>query len=534
MAPTNQQRQISEIIKCGKEPVHFFNRYVKIQHPKHGLIDFKTYAFQDDCTEQFNEHRFNIVLKSRQLGLSTLVAAYAVWMAVFYRDKNVLVIATKLAVAINFIRKVKTIVNNMPKWLLLPSVVENNKQSIIFSNGSQIKAVPTSDDAGRSEALSLLIIDEAAFVKNFDEVWRGLYSTLSTGGRAIILSTPNGVGNMYHKLYVDAENKQNEFNPIKLMWDVHPERDQAWFESECRNMTQQQISQELMCDFASSGNTFLQSADIEYLRSDIKQPIEKWGPQAGIWIWKYALQDRKYVISADVARGDGSDYSSFHVIDTHASEVVSEFKGKCPPDEFAIVLAEVGKKYNNALLCPENNSYGFALIMKLVELGYKNLYYEYERDRISAEFGNKDISKIGFQTNAKTRTQILTKLEEVIRRKELKIYSSRLYDELKTFIWKSGKLQAQKGKNDDLVMALAIGVWLYDTSPVINNSAQKIAAAMLQAFAVNNQNDVKEVSPFWGNGNNTYRYEHGKPVYVNEDLVPKTKGAQQDFWWLFK
>ena len=257
MSPRTKQRQIQEIVRCGKEPVHFFNRYVKIQHPNRGLIDFKTYDFQNDCTSQFNDHRFNIVLKSRQLGLSTLVAAYAVWLAVFYKDKNILVIATKLAVAQNFIRKVKTVIRNMPAWLLMPSIVENNKQSILFSNGSQIKAVPTSDDAGRSEALSLLIVDEAAFVRNFDEVWRGLYSTLSTGGRAIILSTPNGVGNMYHKLYIDAEAGVNEFNAIKLMWDVHPDRGEEWFENECKNMTTMQIAQELMCDFAASGNTFL-------------------------------------------------------------------------------------------------------------------------------------------------------------------------------------------------------------------------------------------------------------------------------------
>ena len=275
MPPTSKQRQIKEIVKCGKEPVHFFNRYTKIQHPTRGLIPFKTYEFQNECTKAFNENRFNVVLKSRQLGLSTLAAAYAVWLAVFYKDKSVLVIATKLAVAINFIRKVKTVIKNMPKWLLLPDIVENNKQSLLFSNGSQIKAIPTSEDAGRSEALSLLIVDEAAFVRNFDEVWRGLYSTLSTGGRAIILSTPNGVGNMYHKLYVDAESGLNEFNAIKLMWDVHPERDDTWFTNEAKNMTKVQIAQELMCDFAASGNTFLQSNDIDYLRQNVKPPIER-------------------------------------------------------------------------------------------------------------------------------------------------------------------------------------------------------------------------------------------------------------------
>ena len=166
MAITSKQRQIKEIVRCGKDPVYFMNKYVKIQHPTKGLIPFNTYPFQDDAVGDFNDHRFNIILKSRQLGISTLTAAYAVWLAAFYKDKNVLVIATKLAVAQNFIKKVKVALRSMPKWLLMPEIVGNNKQAVEFSNGSQIKAVPTSDDAGRSEALSLLIVDEAAFVRN--------------------------------------------------------------------------------------------------------------------------------------------------------------------------------------------------------------------------------------------------------------------------------------------------------------------------------------------------------------------------------
>ena len=318
MALTQKQRQIREIIKCGKNPSYFFNKYVKIQHPVRGAIPFKTFDFQDDCVEAFEEHRFNIVLKSRQLGLSTISAAYSAWLAIFHKDKNILIIATKLAVAQNFIRKVKFVIQSMPKWLLIPQIVNNNKQALEFSNGSTIKAIPTSEDAGRSEALTLLIVDEAAFVRNFDTLWTGLYPTLSTGGRAIVLSTPNGVGGQYYDLWKQAEDGENVFNPIKLAWDVHPERDDAWFEEETKNMSKKQIAQELLCDFQASGDTFLQVEDIEYIRGWIRDPIEKWGPDMGVWVWDYPLSEKKYVISADVARGDGNDYSTFHVIDTEA------------------------------------------------------------------------------------------------------------------------------------------------------------------------------------------------------------------------
>ena len=144
-----KNHQVREIVKCGKDPVYFMNKYLKIQHPVRGLIPFKTYPFQDDCVKYFNDHRFNIILKSRQLGLSTLVAAYSVWQAIFYKEKNILIIATKLAVAQNFIRKVKTAVKSLPSWLVLPEISANNKQQVEFTNGSQIKAVPTSEDAGR-------------------------------------------------------------------------------------------------------------------------------------------------------------------------------------------------------------------------------------------------------------------------------------------------------------------------------------------------------------------------------------------------
>ena len=486
MATVNKQRQVREIIKCGKDPKYFFNKYVKIQHPTRGLISFATFSFQDDCIDDFVNHRYNVILKSRQLGISTLTAAYAVWLAIFYKDKNILVIATKLSVAMNFIKKVKVALKHIPPWLVLPELSTNNKQSVEFTNGSTIKAIPTSDDAGRSEALTLLIVDEAAFVRNFDELWMGLYPTLSTGGRAIVLSTPNGVGGQYYDLYMKAAANESEFNPIRLPWDVHPERDDEWFQAECKNLSHQQIAQELLCDFAASGETFLTAEHIEKIRTQVQRPLERWGPEMGVWVWKYPLTDHKYIISADVARGDASDYSAFHVIDTNESEVVAEYKGKIPPDQFAILLAEAGTRYRSALLCPENNTYGYAVVMKLIELKYPNLYYKKEKDRYAAMYsGESQTHKAGFTTSGTSRAQILTKLEEVLRNGHIKLYSDRLYNELKTFIWKGSKAQAQRGQNDDLVMALAIGVWLYDTSPNHNKQNVDVNQAMLNAFAVN-------------------------------------------------
>jgi len=536
MSSLSKKRQVEEIIKCGKNPQYFFNKYVKIQHPTRGLIPFNTYDFQNDCVQDFLDNRFNVVVKARQLGMSTLTAAYATWLVLYQRDKNVLIIATKLAVAQNFIKKVKVLIKNLPKWLVLPNVVANNKQMIEFDHGSTIKAIPTSDDAGRSEALSLLIVDEAAFVRNFDELWMGLYPTLSTGGRAVILSTPNGVGGQYHKLYTDAEQGQNEFNAINLPWSVHPERDESWFEKETKNMSPRQIAQELMCDFATSGDTFLSNQDIAWVNNLIKSPKFREGPERNVWIWETSLTEHQYIISADVARGDGKDFSTFHIIDTNTAEIVAEYKGKIPPDRFGDLLNEWGLKYNNAVMIPENNSFGYATILKLKELKYPRLYYRQRKGVYLGGFiPEHDTEKAGFDTQRKSRTQILTKLEEVLRNKMVKIYSSRTYDELKTFIWKGNKPQAMKGYNDDLVISLAIGMWLYDTSPEYNKDAMKINAEMLKAMSfTRSQYDDKNMT-----GHITDNLNPFVPIIASEDMFDKevdkrrdSKKIPADFKWL--
>lgn len=532
MSLTNKSRQVAEIVKCGRDPSYFFNTYVKIQHPTKGTIPFKTFPFQDDCVKDFIDHRFTIVVKGRQLGLSTLVAAYAVWLALFQKDKNILIIATKLQVAQNFIKKAKTIINNLPPWLVLPTVTANNKQLVEFSHGSTIKAIPTSEDAGRSEALSLLIVDEAAFVRDFDTLWTGLYPTLTTGGRAILLSTPNGVGGQYYKLYKDAEAGMNEFKAIKLNWDVHPERDQAWFDKETRNLSVRQIAQEYLCDFASSGETFLGDDDLKWLHSQIQSPLIREGFDRNVWIWKQPLSENKYVMSADVARGDGQDFSTFHIIDLSSGECVVEYKGKIAPDRFGDLLNEYGLRYNKALLCPENNSFGYATIVRLRDLNYPRMHYQRNNAVYIGDYVPPgDTTSAGFSTTGKTRSLILTKLEELIRNKQIISYSSRFYDELKTFVWNDNRVQAMKGENDDLVMSMAIATWLYDASAEHGKDTQALNRSMLAAMSVKSQN-------FNGTSNDLISGESKRRAEARRDLVNGRSlnrfSIPPDLMWVYK
>jgi hypothetical protein len=448
----------------------------------HGLIPFKTYDYQKDLLKDFNDYRFNIILKARQLGISTISAGYIVWFMMFHRDKNILVIATKFQTAANLVKKVKAITNNLPEWIKIAKISVDNRTAFELSNGSQIKAGTTSGDAGRSEALSLLVIDEAAHVDGLEELWTGLYPTLSTGGRCIALSTPNGVGNWFHKTYVSAEAEDNDFHPINLPWDVHPDRNQEWFEKETKNMSRRQIAQELECNFNTSGDTVIHPDDMQWLFECQQDPIYRTGWDRNFWIWEKHIEGASYLLVADVARGDGQDSSVFHVIRLDNMSIVAEYQGKPSLDLYSQILFDAGKEYGDCLLVVENNGIGISVLEKLINLSYPNIYYSIKgtHEFVESYKGAYDDRAVpGFTTSTKTRPLIVAKLEEFIRNKLITLHSTRLFHELKTFIWHNGKPQAMRSYHDDLVMALAIGCWVRDTALQVNQNELEYKKAMI-------------------------------------------------------
>ena len=471
----DKKQQVKEMLRCGKDPVYFLKTYARISHPMHGLILFDTYDFQDTLLKDFNDYRFNVILKARQLGISTITAGYIVWLMLFHRDKAILVMATKFATAGNLVKKVKNIMRNIPDWLKIATITVDNRTSFELSNGSSIKAASTSGDAGRSEALSLLVLDEAAHIEGLEELWTGLYPTLSTGGRCIALSTPNGVGNWFHKTCTDADADANNFNLTTLPWDVHPDRDAEWYKKETRNMSKRQIAQELECNFNTSGETVIDPECMEYLHATMREPKHRTGFDRNFWIWEDFDPTCNYLMVADVARGDGADYSTFQIIKLETLEVVGEYQGKPSLDMYAGMLNQIGREFGSAMLVVENNNIGYSVLTKLMEYEYPNVYHSIKStheyiEQHQAEVTNSAVP--GFTTSMKTRPLIIAKLEEFIRNKLITIYSSRTINEMKTFIWRNGRPQAMKGYHDDLIMALAIACWVRDTA--IQSSARDL------------------------------------------------------------
>jgi hypothetical protein len=513
------QPNIKQIIQqqymlCAKDPVFFMRNYCYIQHPKRGKIKFNLYPFQEDSLTELRDNRYNVILKSRQLGISTLAAGYALWCMLFKEDFNVLVIATTQEVAKNLVTKVRVMHENLPSWLK-GTVEADNKLSLKFKNGSQIKAVSSATTGARSEALSLLIIDEAAFIRNIEEIWIASQATLSTGGGAIVLSTPNGVGNWFHQVWSEAESELNGFHTIKLHWTVHPERDQSWRDDQTKLLGERGAAQECDCDFVSSGHTVVEGNLLLEYETRCEEPVERRGFDHGYWLWEYPDYARDYLVVADVARGDSADFSAFQVFDIESVKQVAEYKGKVPPNEFGNMLVTVASEWNNALLAIENANIGWAAIQPALDRGYPNLHYTYKDDgyvdpdvQLKKGYDMKDKSQMvpGVSTTQRTRPLMISALEMYMREKTPVIRSKRLIQELLVFVWLNGKAQAQQGYNDDLVMSFAITLWLRDTALRLRQQGIDLNKRALSQFQKSspviytNRQSKQDTGWSWNNG----------------------------------
>tara|TARA_R110001592_G_scaffold1764_1_gene10449 strand:- start:540 stop:2114 length:1575 start_codon:yes stop_codon:yes gene_type:complete len=502
-----------EYIKCAKDPEYFMRKYCYIQHPTRGRILFNLYPFQGKVLHLFRDNQFLITLKSRQLGISTLAAGYSLWLMLFHKDKNVLALATTQATARNLVSKTMFMYDQLPKWLKLPAV-EKNKLSLRLKNGSKITAKSSNADAARSEAVSLLLIDEAAFIDNIEETFTAAQQTLATGGQCMALSTPNGIGNWFHQTWDKAESGENSFLPVKLPWTVHPERNQTWRDQQDRDLGPRMAGQECDCDFLASGDTVFEPEDMMfYEQTYLKEPLEKRGVDTNLWIWEGVDYTKSYMVVADVARGDSADYSAFHIFDIETATQVGEYKGKLSPKDYGNVLVGIATEYNQALLVVENANIGWATIEQIMERQYSNIYYSStsQMETVESYMTKFERDKLvpGFTMSVRTRPLVIAKMIEYIRERGVTIQSKRLLGELRVFVWKNGKPQAQVGYNDDLIISCATALYVRDTALRLRQQGMDLARAQLSSFQNLNLQNKGIMKSVGSQQNNPYLIDYG-------------------------
>tara|TARA_B110000459_G_scaffold189649_1_gene223999 strand:- start:397 stop:1827 length:1431 start_codon:yes stop_codon:yes gene_type:complete len=461
----------------------------------------------------FRDNQFLITLKSRQLGISTLAAGYSLWLMLFHKDKNVLALATTQATARNLVSKTMFMYDQLPKWLKLPAV-EKNKLSLRLKNGSKITAKSSNADAARSEAVSLLLIDEAAFIDNIEETFTAAQQTLATGGQCMALSTPNGIGNWFHQTWDKAESGENSFLPVKLPWTVHPERNQTWRDQQDRDLGPRMAGQECDCDFLASGDTVFEPEDMMfYEQTYLKEPLEKRGVDTNLWIWEGVDYTKSYMVVADVARGDSADYSAFHIFDIETATQVGEYKGKLSPKDYGNVLVGIATEYNQALLVVENANIGWATIEQIMERQYSNIYYSStsQMETVESYMTKFERDKLvpGFTMSVRTRPLVIAKMIEYIRERGVTIQSKRLLGELRVFVWKNGKPQAQVGYNDDLIISCATALYVRDTALRLRQQGMDLARAQLSSFQNLNLQNKGIMKSVGSQQNNPYLIDYG-------------------------
>jgi len=484
--------QVKEVRRCAADPEYFIMNYCKIRTHK-GAVLFKLYDYQRELLGKFHKNRNNIILKGRQLGISELSAAFSNWLIVFHKHKTVSILATDMKQAIHLMDKVKLSYDNLPDWIKAQNPKENdNQQMIKLKNGSSVMSYSSSVDAVRGTTPSLLIIDEAAFIDDIDGIWSAAKPALTTGGACIVLSTPFGAGTWYHKQWLNAIEGLSTFVPTLLMWDVHPDRDQDWYAQELLDLGERKMAQEYECSFNASGDTVVHPDILKYIEDNyMLDPVHKIGIDGQLWIWEEYKDGHGYCMSVDCARGDAEDYHGAHIIDTTTMEQVAEYRGKVPLDDYSEFLYNLAQQYDNPLMVVENNTYGYTVLKSLLKKGYKNLYYskrktKYDEEKIDSKRGMLQDNMIpGFNTSASTRPMIVTIMENFLRNKTIKIRSSRLLNELRSFIWKGHKPQAAKGSHDDLVMSLCIGCFIVNNVFIEGGDKRKINMAIMNSFRKN-------------------------------------------------
>jgi phage FluMu gp28-like protein len=578
---------LEEYTKCLLNTEYAIETYLETMS-KAGMVQFQLFPKQKEIVQKLQDCKYNIVAKPRQAGVSTTTAAVAAITAAFadYRKPEaILILANKQDLAQEFLAKIKDFVQQLPRWVWGEEYygskereekdifIKKSAKEVKLPNGSRIRALATSKDALRGFAPSWLIMDEAAFIEQGAEVFGAAMTSLgASGGRCTLISTPNGMDALYHKTYSQAQKKKNGFNIIEMRWyedprnnydlewiqedektgekTIEPETEftqesyakrikekwsptSTWYRDMCglMNHDARMIAQELDVSFLGSGGNVIHDKYVEMHNTEnVCEPEYISGPDNEIWVWKQPIPGHEYIMGVDVARGDGEDASTIVVIDVTEMEQVMEYEGKMPPDIFAYTVQEYGDLYQAHTVVDVTGGMGVSTVLKLIELDYKRLHYDTPRSKVLTAKGKldayqRDDAKMpGFNVGS-ARIPMIAHLEKMVRTNAVKIRSRRLTEEMKTFVYKNGRPDHMRGYHDDLLMALAMGLWVYQSSFKELEKVNNKTKAMLDSWLCNTPN----------NPNGTHQKEATKRQPNFSPLVAKNmQDPQGTYGWLFK
>ena len=581
-----KEQLIIEVTKCMRNTPYALRTYLQTyDNTVSKYVPLDLFPDQVSLIEDYDNHNENIALKYRQAGVSTVTAAWASKKLVFakkQKPEKILIIANKLDTSVEMANKIRSFTEQWPSWVGVGFSPDKNAQRHFkLTNDCEVKAVATSKDALRGYTPTILIFDEAAFIEADGDFWSACMASLSTGGKVIVVSTPNGYDAIYYEIYDQALRNMNDFKISEMYWHRDPrytkdlymvktndlvhfllnredypkdivvdlsienpyERDHsivtsyieqgykpcsAWFEGMVKKLKfdRRKVAQELECNFLGSGDNVFDSELMQNIsKNQLREPIAKM-MGGSLWIFKEPENGHKYVMGVDVSRGDSEDFSCIQIIDFDTREQVLEYVGKVPPDITAEIAYKWGSMYNAYCVVDLTGGMGVATARKMQELGYQGGMYVDNVDTSNKwKYDPKLNEKIpGINFNNK-RVQIIASLEEAVRH-DFKIYSHRLYNEMNTFIYVNGRPDHQKNHHDDCIMGISMAIYVAEKSFQSLTKVVNHTKAMLNSWATTvteNKNASEFFNPMVPQMGRESRQFNSGP----------SKRDYQEYGWLF-
>jgi hypothetical protein len=581
--------QLKEYARIMKDTPYALRTYLQTyDNTQKKYVPMDLFPDQLQLIQDYEDYNENITKKYRQAGVTTVTAAWLSKKLQLAKPENperVLIIANKKDTAVEMANKIRNFLDQWPDWLNVGFSPDKNSESRFrLNNGCEVKAVATSADALRGYTPTVLVFDEAAYIEAGEDFWAASMASLSTGGKIILVSTPNGYDPIYYGVYDQALRGINDFHITDLRWFKDPRytkdlcwikcqdichymlnREQynddevvlrefdmsnyqeleeqgykpysSWFESMSKKFKydRRKIAQELECDFLGSGDGVIPGDVQENIAKNmIRVPKEKY-MQATFWQWKEPVQGHRYIMGVDVSRGDSEDFSAICIIDFDEREQVVEYIGKIPPDDLANIAYKWGVLYDAFIVIDITGGMGVATSRKLQELNYKNLYVEGVNTQNIWEYNRKAMEKIpGLNFNNK-RTQIVAAFEEQLR-KGFQVRSSRLLNELNTFVYMNGRPDHMKGAHDDAIMSMSMALYAGD---MCFNQLQKNDSknkAMIESWALS-ERTYEPNKTFYSYGTSFDQIGSmgmdNNQIYHGNNPNNATKESYQENAWLF-